>query len=160
MNQTLVRLWCLLFPAIIMLTAQVTAQPPHSTKMQKKIEDLRKIKLLDILELQGDQVEKFFSVYNKHQKNFESLREQLMQKSADLQASMEKNDKPETFTAKADELRKLIREMGKSIDARFDDVKTVLTPLQYAKYVVFETRFKEELQQRILDRVRQKRKDR
>ena len=57
---------------LVMLgTTTVVAQdddfdgPPPRERMMQKIEDLRKMRLLDVLNLQGDQVEKFFSAYSR-----------------------------------------------------------------------------------------------
>ncbi len=143
--------------ASALLTPTITAQEEFEPgKLQKRIEDFRKVKLLDILDLQDNQVEKFFAVYNKHQKRHEQLRLEIDAASKELQHLISTNASEAVLLPKVEELRKLIREMGKEIEQRFDDVKPVLTPSQYAQYVVFESRFRDELQRLIIDRIKQR----
>jgi Spy/CpxP family protein refolding chaperone len=132
---------------------------PSPEKMQQRIEDLRKVKLLDILDLKGDQVEKFFAVYNKHQKQHEKLRQDIDAKSKELQVMIEKGAQDAELSIRVEELRKLVRDMGKAMDQRFDEIKSVLSTKQYAKYVVFEARFRDELQRMIIERIKERKRN-
>lgn len=145
--------------ALHSLATVSVAQAQDRASLNKKIEDLRKVKLLEILDLQDDQVEKFFSVYNRHQKTHDKLKRELDALSAQLQEDLEQDASDAVVATKTEELRKLIRQMGDEINSRFDDVKNVLSKKQYAQYVVFEARFRDELQRKIMERVRKQRRD-
>lgn len=139
------------------------AQPgdggPKREKMRQRIEDLRKVKLLDILDLKGDQVERFFAVYNKHQDRFHEFQVKIDGAARELQGAISRSASDAELTEKTNELRRLIRELEKTIESRFDDVKPILSARQYAQYVVFEARFRDELQRMIMDRMRKMRRD-
>lgn len=143
---------------VAMNVAPIMAQGMrHEKSMRKKIEDLRKIKLLEILELEGNQVEKFFAVYNKHQRNIENLREQVNRSTSEVQGMLDSDESEAKVTQKVDEIRKQIRDLSKEIDVTFDEAKAVLTARQYAQYVVFEARFRDELERKIFERIKRKR---
>ena len=125
--------------------------------MRQRIEDLRKVKLLDVLNLQGEQVENFFAIYNRNQEKFHELRQEIDSKSKALQGAIEEEASDSELMSKTKQLREAIRQLEKSIESRFDDIRSVLSTKQYAQYVVFESRFRDELQRMILDRMRRMR---
>ena len=154
----------LLLALLITLTASFSFQtlsaqgpPGGHAKMRKRIEDLRKVKLLDILNLQGEQVEEFFAIYNRNQAKFHELRQEIDSKSNALQEAIEEGASDSDLELKTKKLRVAVQAMEESIENRFDDVRTVLSTKQYAQYVVFESRFRDELQRMILDRMRRMR---
>ena len=139
------------------------AQPEHreqKERLRERIDDLRKVKLLDILDLQGSQVEKFFSVYNSYEDKFHAAKEAIDKSSRALQGAIGNGESDAELAKLTAALRDRIRDLEKIIEARFDDSKSVLTVKQYAQYVVFEARFREELQRMILDRARSMRRSR
>ncbi len=137
------------------------AQPPgrgeRQERLRERISDLRKVKLLDLLDLEGEQVERFFAVYNRFEDKIQDAKEAIDEAARDLQGAIG-NDASEADLAKQTEtLRSKIRTMERLIEERFDESKKVLTPRQYAQYVVFEARFRDELQRMVLDRMRRMR---
>jgi len=132
-------------------------QPPSPEKLRERIEDLRKVKLLDVLDLQGDQIEKFFAVYNKYNNKIDAAKEKIDEKSRELQGAISGKSSDAELKRLTKELRSHMKEMGNLMDQRFDEVQPVLDATQFAQYVVFESRFREELQRMILDRVRRMR---
>lgn len=132
--------------------------PPDRDKMRQRVEDLRKMKLLDLLDLKDDQVEKFFAVYTKHQKRILELRDAVEKSAKELQSSLKKGAPDTELAASTLEVRKQIKELEQQIEARFDAIKPVLNTKQYAIYVVFEARFYDELQKMIMERVKKNRR--
>lgn len=141
----------------------VSAQPgdgaPKREKMRQRIEDLRKVKLLDILDLKGDQVERFFAVYNRHQDRFHEQQMKIDAAARDLQGAIGRGASDAELGEKTLALRNLIRDLEKTIESRFDELKPILSTKQYAQYVVFEARFRDELQRMIMDRMKKMRRD-
>jgi hypothetical protein len=133
--------------------------PQGREKMRERIEDLRKVKLLDVLDLQGDQVEKFFVIYNKHQAKFREVQDKVDNTAKELQGAIGRGASDAELADKTLELRKQIKELERVIESRFDDLKPVLTTKQYAQYVVFEARFRDELQRMIMERMKKMRRD-
>ena len=132
-------------------------EAPNKAEMQKKIEDLRKVKLLDLLDLQGDQVEKFFTVYNRYQKDMSTLRRQIEEAAIELQGALGNDASDQELDKLTKQLRVKITSLEKAIEGRFDDVRPILSAKQYAQYVVFEARFRDELQRMLLERMRRMR---
>lgn len=128
-------------------------------KMRQRIEDLRKVKLLDILDLKGDQVERFFAVYNRHQDRFHEQQMKIDAAARDLQGAIGRGASDAELGEKTLALRNLIRDLEKTIESRFDELKPILSTKQYAQYVVFEARFRDELQRMIMDRMKKMRRD-
>ena len=79
-----------LFGLSLLLLTNVWAQdddfdgPAPREKMVQKIEDLRKMRLLDVLNLQGDQVEIFFTSYNRLQRIVLSARRTIERNTIEL----------------------------------------------------------------------------
>ena len=150
--------------AALALPSIADAQPRdrperRQERLHERIQDLRKVKLLDLLDLEGDQVEKFFAIYNKYEDKIADAKKQIDDAARELQGAIG-NDASEAELGKlTSELRDRIRAMEQLIEQRFDDSRKVLTPRQYAQYVVFEARFRDELQRMILDRMRRMRGD-
>lgn len=150
-----------LFLSVFILVTQSNnsnaQQAVRNKKISQKIEDLRKIKLLEVLQLEGNQVENFFSVYNKHQQQLSALRTDIESSSKALQEMLNSGASDNELTAKVEALRKLNKNYDAEEEARFDAVKSILTANQFARYVVFETRFHDELQRKIIERMKNRR---
>lgn len=152
----------LIVAAAVVLPSIASAQPRdrrerRQERLHERIQDLRKVKLLDLLDLEGEQVEKFFAIYNKYEDKISDAKKQIDDAARELQGAIG-NDASEAELGKlTSDLRGKIRAMEQLIEQRFDDSKKVLTSRQYAQYVVFEARFRDELQRMILDRMRRMR---
>ena len=160
----------LLLATLLAATASITlpivanAQPPdrrerqaRQERLRERIHDLRKVKLLDLLDLEGDQVEKFFAIYNRFEDKIEEAKEGIDEAARELQGAIGNDASEGELGRLTNALRDKIRAMERLIEQRFDDSKAVLTARQYAQYVVFEARFRDELQRMILDRMRRMR---
>jgi phosphotransacetylase len=117
------------------------------------------MKLLEVLDLKDDQVEKFFAVYNKHTKRILDLREKVLDDAKELQSMIQKGAPDADLVSATASLRNTIKELGQEFDARFESVKPTLKLNQFAKYVVFEARFQDELQKMVMKRLRKQRDD-
>jgi len=129
---------------LISFSSQANAQPAHKAK--ERIEQLKKMKLLDILNLDEAASEKFLASYSQYEKKIEGKKSELDDVSKELRhAVRDKSSK--------DEIKKL---SSKYIDLQtqfFDLLKTrlqamssLLSDTDYAKYLVFENEFPKELQ--------------
>ena len=137
--------------------AQPSRRGERQERLRERISDLRKVKLLDLLDLEGEQVERFFAVYNRFEDKIQDAKEAIDEAARDLQGAIG-NDASDADLGKLTEtLRSKIRVMERLIEERFDESKKVLTTRQYAQYVVFEARFRDELQRMVLDRMRRMR---
>ena len=156
------RFLCLFGISLLLLT-NVWAQnddfdgPAPREKMVQKIEDLRKMRLLDVLNLQGDQVEKFFASYNRLQGAVLSARRTIDRNTIDLREATSSQSDDATLKAKTDAVLAAMRELENAINSRHSELRPLLTAKQYAAYIAFEARFQEELTRLIIQRARKSR---
>ncbi len=142
------------------LTAGATAQPHHrdeprnKEQMLQRVEDVRKMKLMDILGLQGAQVEQFFAAYNPAQKEVVQRRKSI-DSIAEVIRKSERDQADDAAMKKASEdLLAAMRGLEQAINKRHADIKSTLSVRQYALYLAFEAKFQEELMRTILKRAR------
>ncbi|HLP28757.1 MAG TPA: hypothetical protein VK147_08955 [Candidatus Didemnitutus sp.] len=131
--------------------------PPPREKMMQKIEDLRKMRLLDVLNLQGDQVEKFFSAYNRYQGAVINAKKDLDRKAIDLREATESGAEESVLKSKTEAVLAAMEAFEQAINKRHADVRPLLSVRQYATYIAFEARFQEELTRLIMQRARKSR---
>jgi len=152
------KFWFLLAAVVCVVGAapSLQAQRKGMEKLRHRIEDLRKVKLIDLLNLQGDQVEKFFGTYNRLQNAVVTSKAGMDDAAQDLhQATMSSASDSEVKT-KTDALLARMQEFERAINTRHSELRPILSPLQYARYLAFEARFQEELQRMILQRARKR----
>lgn len=124
---------------------------PQQEGGKAKIEQLKKLKLIEKLDLDDATAEKFFVRYNGGQKKVEEARKALDEATNELDKAKASgnNDKikqvTEAMLQKHKNLQDATNEMLKSI-------RGVLTEKQYAEFLVFEAKFPEILRKSLQER--------
>ncbi|MBK9183721.1 MAG: sigma-70 family RNA polymerase sigma factor [Ignavibacteria bacterium] len=88
-------------------------------------EDLRKMRLLDVLNLQGDQVEKFFSAYNRYQGAVINAKKDLDRKAIDLREATESGADESVLKGKTDAVLAAMKVFEEAINKRHAEVKSL-----------------------------------
>jgi len=125
---------------------------PRREKMRKRIETVKIWQLTEAVGLTSEQSERFFPIYNEHQKEHEKLEEKRREIIGRLQELGEKENPSES------EIRGAIDELTE-LDSRFaslrgefiKDISGVLSIKQVAKLLVFEHNFMQRLQENVRD---------
>ena len=154
--------------ALVLSTAILHAQPGmfgggkpprggNPAMMRQRIEDLRKLKLMDVLALQGDQVEKFFGAYNPLQKSMLDAKDAMDIASTSLWEATERKAPSADLEKLTNDLLQRMTAFERAINARHEGVRKVLSVEQYARYMAFEARFRDELERMIMKRARDRR---
>jgi hypothetical protein len=130
------------------------ARKEQREAMRERIEGLRKVKLMDLLELEGAQVEQFFSVYNPLQKAVYQAKAAVDAAVSDLVDADRAKADDATLAAKAALVLERQHALVQAVEARERGVKAVLSVRQHARYVGFEAGFMDELQRMILRRLK------
>ncbi|AFH49054.1 Hypothetical protein IALB_1344 [Ignavibacterium album JCM 16511] len=143
----------LILLALIILPAQAQERREHR-KMDSKIEQLEKVKLIEALDLNEDQSVRFFARRNEHRKEIEKLEE----RSDELLRIME-NMLDEPGEKNLAEQKKLLNEF---LDIRIQienkkkqfilSLNDILTFDQISRLVVFEKKFREEIRKILMKR--------
>lgn len=136
------------------LAAQDDDGPPMPReRMQQRIEDVRKMKLIDVLELQDTQVEKFFQVYNSLHGNVLQRKREMDEKAETLKRM---SRDASGIQPQIDALLSATHAFHEAIEQRNTKIKDVLSPKQHATYLVFEAKFPEELAKMLAKRAKKR----
>lgn len=125
---------------------------PRRERMRQRIKVIKISQLTEAVGLTPEQSEKFFPIYNEHQKEHEKLEEKRQEVIERLRELGEKENPSES------EIKEAIDELT-ALDSRFaglrgefiKDISGVLSIKQVAKLMVFEHNFMQRLQENIRD---------
>lgn len=130
----------LIFSLIILgLSLNLSAQRPPR-KAQERIELIKKMKLLEILDLSEEKGEKFLLKYKSADDKIRKVDQELMEISEELKKAIDKKENANYSTL----TDKLISKQKEFFDAQIDkmtSLKSILSDEEYAKYVLFEENF-------------------
>ena len=137
----------LLFPSVLFAQSGGQGDTQGSDRPYDRIENLRKVRLVEVLELKEDQSVRFLARMNEHDK----ARRGLMKERGEALDRLER-----LIRNKADdsEYEKAFADVA-AVDDRlmserrgfFAGLTDILTPTQRAKVLIFERRFEKELRE-------------
>ncbi|NWF90634.1 MAG: hypothetical protein HXY50_14375 [Ignavibacteriaceae bacterium] len=116
------------------------------TKMKalQKMEELKKLKLIEILEMDEETSIKFFTKRAEHLKKIENLNKTGKLKIQEIEELIEeKNDV--TLTKAIEEYFNVQENISKEKQNFYSLISGILKPHQMAKFIVFEDRFRSEI---------------
>ena len=150
----------IIIAAVIMMPLLAAAQGPPPdmmegpmrSKIRERVQTVKIWRLTEEVGLTTAQSEKFFPMYNRHQKNIDDLeikRGDIVKKLEDLTLDRSASDSDiekiyKEYTANA---RDIVAERERFLK----DVSTVLDLRQKAKWIVFEDHFRQRMQELIQD---------
>ena len=145
---SLIGRFCTLFVGVAGLTALAFAQdtqPAQQGRGLQRVEQFKKIRLMEVLNLDEQSSIKFFARYDKYEQQLHDLRQKQIQTFGQIQKLRKEN-------AADAEYEKVVNDLL-ALDTQFEDVKTkyvgelkdVLTSKQLAEYLAFEYRFQQNL---------------
>lgn len=138
--------------AVLILALSISfssAQPANKAK--ERIAMMKKMKLLEILNLDEQNSEKFLIKYSAQEKKVEEQRMAVDAVADELSSAIKKDASKDEI---ANLTEKLIVSQSKLNDVYLEKLrtfKTVLEPKEYAKFLVFESKFMKELQKILLN---------
>ena len=143
----------------LLAAAQGTGQgePQGSDRPSERIENLRKVRLVEILELKEDQAVRFLARMNEH----DAARRSLVKERGDALDRLErlirnKADDNEYEKAFAD-VAAVDDKIAAERKGFFAGLSDILTPTQRAKMLIFERRFERELRDAMREAQRRRR---
>ena len=126
-------------------------QPPMRGPGAERIEQFKKVRLIEVMNMDEETSIRFFTRYNKHTETLRALQRDHNALIDDLQKLSKSN-------AKNAEIELLIKDIGMSEEkitetrAKFlEDLKDVISIKQVAQYVVFERNFNKNLREIMRD---------
>ena len=123
---------------LIITVPTFSQRGPH--RAHERLELIKKMKMLEILDLDEKTGEKFLLKYNTAEDKVKKIGDEVRQISDDLADAIEKKDKSKTISL----TNTLIEKQKQFFDAQIEklnSLKNVLSEEQFAKYVLFENQF-------------------
>ncbi len=140
----------LLVVIVLSFTFSVNAQPPE--RMGERMQALKKIKLLEILDLKEEESDKFLIKYNALEKNIKEKQYQLRDVSDDLEDALRDNGDDKELAELSSKVIKAHKDFQDAVSKRFTEIKEVLNDKQFAQYLVFEKKFLDKVKEILKDR--------
>ncbi|MBU2491396.1 MAG: hypothetical protein KJ571_02145 [Bacteroidetes bacterium] len=143
------------FAFLLSINAQKHDGPMRDSKFRQRIEQLEKLKLIEVLNMDEETTLKFFARQNKHRDDNLKLEEQRENLVDQLEAyftsgkELPKGEDFESFNKKVLEIDK------KMINHRIEFLKSLndlLSEEQISKLIVFEFKFRREIRDLILNK--------
>lgn len=143
----------LVFSLLILAMTMSLNSQPHKAK--ERISMLKKIKLIEILDLDEKESDKLIVKYSAWEDKIEEQMKNFDDAEDKLRKAI-KSDKVDDIKKQSDNFIKARTNIIKIADERDNDMKSLLTEVQFAKYLIFEKKFRKELGEQIM----KKRRDR
>ena len=122
-------------------------------KAREKIELLKKMRLIDILDMDEPSAEKFFTRYNQLQRKIEDAKIDLQDAVSELERFVRaKTGKTGDYYRKVDVILEKQNALNAAVTDKIRAMRSLLTEEQYAKFIVFENNFASQLQKMLLER--------
>jgi hypothetical protein len=133
--------------------AQRRGQAPDQARRPaaERIEQFKKLRLMEILGLDEQTSIRFFARYNKHQETMRDVRQKQMEVFQQIQ-SLRRSQAPDAdYQRVLSELRGLEQRSNETKLKYMDELSEILTKKQVAEYIVFEVRFQQNLRDLVRD---------
>jgi hypothetical protein len=148
---------CLLmfgFAAVAMLAVAQENQSPAPGRALERVEQFKKVRLMEVLSLDEQSSIKFFARYNKHQEVLREIRQKQVQALGRVQANRKAKAADVEYDKIVEELLSLENKATEAKAKYVSELKQVLSSKQLAEYLVFETRFQQNLRDLVRDLTR------
>ncbi|MGA9364477.1 MAG: hypothetical protein WBW16_08930 [Bacteroidota bacterium] len=132
--------------------------PGMPGERMRRIEQFKKVRLMEVLQLDDQESVRFFNRYGKFEEEVRGLERERNAIIDDLDSLVKQDEKPEAYQKDFDDLIALGQKVADARARFYKDVQGVLTPQQAAKLVVFERDFGRELREMIQDVQRERRR--
>ena len=134
---------CLFVCLSFLLSNNVFAQPnkpPKVHRSKERMDMIKKLKLLEILELDETTADKFLVKYSFYEKKKEEHYQAMQKAKEELELALQDKSK-EVIVEKTNKLVALTEEKHKLFLEKLKDMKSILSETEYAKYLLFDHSF-------------------
>lgn len=125
---------------------------PRGEQIKERVMQLKKAKLLDMLDLSSDVADKFLIQYNAGQKKIDAAKKALDDAIKDLNQTVKNKGSQSDINSKTEIVLKYYDVWLSAARERITMLKPLLNAEQYAKLMMFEIKFPEVLQKLIMMR--------
>jgi hypothetical protein len=144
--------------ALICVTvAAQDVDAPVQGKAAERIEQFKKIRMMEVLGMDEQTSIRFFGRYDRNLDAMKTLRKQQLKALGEIQSLRKSRAADREYAKVVAELRSLEEQVNQTKSKYLDELKDVLTSKQLAEYLVFELRFQQNLRDLVRE-VQQKKK--
>ena len=144
---------------LIFLSSMIFAQP-HSKKRNnefgKRFEDLEKIKLLEILDLDEESAIKFFSRRNEYKNRLKEIKSESEELLLVMEKALETEENNDQFSSYINNSLEIERKFMLEKSNFYKSVEDILSQEQIVKLILFERKFKRDIRDLLIERGRKK----
>ncbi len=140
------------FVLVLVITNFAISQPAR--RHWERIEQIKKVKLLDILELDEEASAKFLSKYNDIDRKIKEKSEELDQIVEKLNNRIIENAPSQELARVSEQVINTQRELQNLHLTKITEMRSLLDEKRYAKYIVFENTFHKDLQRKVIETMR------
>jgi Spy/CpxP family protein refolding chaperone len=133
--------------------------PPPDQRPMERIERLRKVRLIEMLDLKEDQSVRFFARMNEHDKVRKELKRQKGEVLDRIERLVRNHAEDQEFEKEYPVVRSIDAKLAEENWNFFDTLKDILTPEQRGKFLLFERHFEVELRDAMREAVRQRHRE-
>ena len=141
-------IFLLFFSANIFSAYSSVAPDKREDKMRERVRTMKKIKLIEVLDLSEDKLDKFIVKYSIVEKNIEKQMKDLDIFEEKLRLAVKEENEKEIseYILKFQESRKKIQ---KANAEKINMSRELLSDVEFAKFLIFEKVFRKELSKRL-----------
>ena len=121
-------------------------------ELRAKFEELEKIKLIEVLQMDEETTLRFFARQSEHKKQQDEIQDNIRTNSDNLEALLksEKSVSTEELKSKINEINNLQLQLEKNRVDFINSLSDILSYEQIAQLIIFEKRFRNEVRKMIM----------
>jgi len=123
----------------------------------ERLEKFHKMRLIEVLKLNEEESVRFFAKQNAHEDKVHELMSSRNNALDSIEADIKDNDKIIDLEKRSNQIKELDKEIFSERQRFQDEVKQMLTPVQYGKFLVFERNFGRQVRDAIQEMNQEKR---
>lgn len=134
--------------ALLITSARVTGQPfgsPPDARQGERIEQLKKVRLVEMLDLNEEQAVRFFARMNEFENSRRDLQKQRMELLDKVERLVRNDAEEKEFEKIFPELLAADQKLFQEKEKFFAGLGDILTVAQRGKFLLFERQFEREL---------------
>ncbi len=130
--------------------------PPMQGPGAQRVEQWKKVRLMEILKLDDETAIRFFNRYNKHQEDLRDVQRQREETLRRLESLRRSNAADADIDKAIQDLRSVEGKILETRDRFWKELRTVLNTKQFADYVFFESTFNRQLRELTRDMMQER----
>jgi len=143
-------------PAMILIVVPILHSqegPPFPRKGFEKLEQLKKVRLMEEISATEETWVKFFSRYDQYRQEMESIRQKRETLGNELTISLEQEKTEKEYEAAVVGILSTESQLSKVKESFYRDLRTIFTPKQLAQYMAFEMKFYRTIRENLRERM-------